>query len=208
MIRPMVTVARIERILWLLAALILVLGYWSVTKAYDGRINRVAARAQDEYRQTLTNRHLLANAGRIDPLRRELRRRLAGTLSSEAAPQITAALVQDLDRQAREHACWLTAIDPKPPQNRDVTPPARKGWADTPPGELQKVEFAITVRGTFSNLLALASVLPRAHTLLKVDRISFSLAGGKRGRTGAPLLDAKISSSVYRMSSTHGIGVL
>jgi Tfp pilus assembly protein PilO len=149
-------------------------------------------RAQRDYSQTLANRRLLANKGRIEALRAELRRNLMGVAISSSTSHTTAVLVQDLDRTARSQSCALISVEPVHVNGKP---------------SVQDLPFDITVRGRFPNLLHVIATLPRAHTLLQVSGVTFTISAGQPGgpeRT--PLLDARIHSVVYRLNGAQYLG--
>lgn len=180
-----------ERALWLIAALILIIGYSLITKRYGERITEVSTLAQREYSQTLANRRLLANKGRIEALRVELRRRLARVELRASPSQMTAVLVQDLDRTARAYGCSLISIEPGHRSEKRTA---------------EELPVDISMRGTFSKLLRVMAALPRLHTLLRVGSATFSISVGQQDGSLKPLLDARIHSVMYRLSGATDLG--
>lgn len=182
---------QIQRGVWLLAALVLIVGYSFVAERYGKRISEVSARAQHEYDQTVANRRLLNNQTRIEALHKDLRRRLARVALTNSPSQTTAVLVQDLDRAARANACALTAIEPG-------HGPQKKG--------AQELPVDISMRGTFPKLLRVIAALPRLHTLLRVSSVTFGIAAGQKSGNLRPMLDARIHAVIYRLGGASSLG--
>lgn len=186
-------IRQIERGLWPITALILLGSYYLVTAHYGGRIAAASSRAQALYGQTLSNRRLLTNRGRILALRAELRQRLMGVAVTNSPPHVTAQLVADLDRTSRANGCTLVSILPAPAVRKRA---------------FEELPVEVVVRGKFRELLRVVSSLPRAHTLLRVNSVTFALTGGQERPQHGPLLDAKIHSTVYRLNAKQYRGEL
>lgn len=182
---------QIQRGVWLTASLVLILGYSLVTERYGKHISETSARAQHEYNQTVANRRVLNNRARIEDLRADLRRRLARVALTTTPSQMTAILVQDLDRTARANACALIAIEPGHGVQKKSA---------------EELPVDISVRGTFPKLLRVIAALPRLHTLLRIGSVAIGISAGQQTGKQKLMLDARIHAVIYRVQGAPSLG--
>ena len=199
-----------ERTLWLLAACMLVGGYFVTTQRYERQIAASTHRAQMLYDKANLNRRVISQRAKAQTLRRELRSYLDGVLFAPKRSLVTAMLLRDLDTLARRHGTEIAAISPQTNPKDSPTSVAASPLPGTRPeaDSLQDEIFDISARGRFSDLLGFIAQLPRQHVLLRVSQVNFSLHGSPKADTNAPVLDAKIHALVYRLAKPNVLGEL
>ena len=191
-----------ERLLWVVSVAILAGGYFTITHRYERQIVDSTQRSQALYERTVLNRRIISQSGRVRALRTELRARLNGVFLSPRPAEATAALLRDLDALARQHNALVMAVSPQDRAKPLVSPSA----APSHPVALQNEEVDISIRGHFSDLLALIAQMPRQHSLLRVSQVSFSLSNATRADSSRPLLDAKVHTFVYHVTGKNVLG--
>lgn len=190
---------KVERALWLSAALIVALSYYAITTTYERKLIALQQASQEDYAGMLQNRQLAANAGKARSLVAELQRSLAIVTRNASASTVTAAFVGDLDGVAKTNRCRLLSVVPalaegaRPASNVPVSyhPPSHAPYAP-----LADVEFV--VRGDYRGVLHFLAAISRAHALVDVQSVSLSVVPDAQPRGPSRLLDAKIRAILFR----------
>lgn len=197
----------VEQLLWLLAACILVAGYYFVTQRYERKIADSIDAVQIYNEKTLANRKLVTQSTRVKQLREQIRVNVRGVLLDRKQSEATAVLLRDVDDLSGRFGARVISITPLSPKNV-----AAAAFAPTTgrvlPGVLEDTAIDITLRGHFSDLLAFVSALPRRHVLLSVGDVQFTLSGSQNSESNKPLLEAKMRVLIYHPTRPELLGEL
>ncbi|HUA09828.1 MAG TPA: type 4a pilus biogenesis protein PilO [Candidatus Acidoferrales bacterium] len=183
------TIAAYVRIVWLLTgAVFFGLGVGVVWWPNAQTIAAVSAQSRALYDEANQNEAEVRHAAQLRAVARQIAgdvRSLSGEGSQSAAMAATLAL---LGREGRAFSVDVRSILPAPEASAMPSPgPAERALAGTP--------LEIDVRGSFRDILAFVSDLPRHDALIEVHELSLSDRGD---RSPKHILGASIYATVFR----------
>lgn len=178
-------VAWMIRALWSIACSAVVAAYGlAYVPAERALASRWAEIARDDA-QTRAARQTLANAGRVDDARAQIRSLIRNVGSRDSASAMASLLVA-LSQQGRRCGVAIASIE-----QRESPKPATQ---DEP---FRGSGVTIIVRGSFASTLTFLSALGAAQPLLEVNDVA--MARPPRAGDGTTI-EARIDATIYRIS--------
>lgn len=173
------------RALWLLAALVLCAGSFSIRTHYQRAISAANDRTESLYRQTVADMRIVQQSRRLHAIERQALDDLMRVSHDTSISASTANLLGTLQESARTYDTRIEELQPQSAQ------------AET--GALRATPWNIRVSGTFKNILAFVEDLSHHATLIRVTDTEIALAGNAQRDSAQPHLDATIHATLYRL---------
>lgn len=177
------------RLLWIVAAIVLLAGLYTVERHYQTRIGAAESSTEALYRKTAANERTVAEQTALRHVESIAERDLQHVARDLPLSMSTAEFLEMLDALAEQHGATIQGVQPLQ---------AQVGQAEIADHELDGSPLTLHVRGRFENLLAFVSRLSHHHVLVGVDRVQ--MAHVPNGTSGMqPDLDATIDATLYRL---------
>lgn len=177
------------RAIWFLAVIVLVAAGYFVVDHFERAIAASHDRTESFYRRMVSNERIVQEAKVLSRIRDVARRDLAQVSHERSLPGTSASLILLLAKSAAYHRISVTGIEPG------------AATADVVSG-LAAGGLTIKLRGRFSDLLQFVADLSRHECLVSVSQTEMAVSSGK-AIAGAPLLDATVHATLYRLLPTR-----
>lgn len=177
------------RVLWLVAAFVLVAGYYSITTRYEQAIEVALTTSEHYYSATVANERIVHDSSRLVALQKKVDGDLVRLRTRDSIVS-TEQLLQVLEGAGRRFDVNVLSIQPEQIAiNKEKT----EGLAGT--------GLTIRIRGKFRGILLFIEQLPRRDALLTVDNTEMRLQAGDSAATADPILEATLHASTYTIQS-------
>ncbi len=165
---------------------------------YERPVAEAYRRSEWLYAQTAANEQIVAHAAQLKRLHARALANLRRISMETSLSVSTANVILDLQTSAQQFGITILSIEPGAQAQTAALPVAPSPVK--PHTGLSQTPLTVRARGTFHPLLHFISALSKQRTLLSVNDTSFALAATAGKAHAAPLLDATIHATLYRLS--------
>lgn len=189
-----IDVRGLVRVTWLIVAFVVGgVGFGCIWWPASQQISQRHARALELYDEANTIDAAIRRSSQLRDAQLRIRSDLAELGGIRTPGAVTAALLQLLHEESKRQSIEV----------REVAPDAN-ARASVPKADLlAPTELSIAVRGPFRNIVALVADLSRHDVLVDIHDIQL---GATESTRNAPVLDATLHATMYRLVSLPAVG--
>jgi|GEM_PF-2205167 hypothetical protein len=181
------------RTYWLIAVAFAGFSYATIVGPSERRIGAIEAQKDALAARLAADERAIAEAARLDALRRDLRHDLENVDLAADRTVVIADFLRDLERRASARRVALVSIENELP---GVSARASSTLSSSDP--LESGELDVVLEGNYGSILRTIADLSRSRILLRVEQTSLDRAQGRQDKD-APILSVQLKLTLFSL---------